>query len=187
MNSPLTAEMLAENRAWMRRLARALTSDAGLAEDLEQETWEAALRHPPRSGAPIRAWLRRVFVNRLRNEARGQGRRRAREAASAPDQVAATPEQLAARLELQHRLCVLVAEMDEPYRHVVHLRFFEDRDSPRSPHHPPQPGPPPDPHLPRRIRPLGGEIPLSPSVNVPLRNDHRCQARSNAAGSSMNS
>lgn len=130
MKTDFTVEMLDANRAWMRRLAAALVRDAGQAEDLEQGAWEAALRHPPRKAAALRPWLRKVLLNRLRNEARAEARRRAREAAAGWQDSAATPEEVAARLELQRRTCVLVAGLDQPHRQVVYLRFFEDRDSP---------------------------------------------------------
>src|SRR5262245_58481893 len=39
-----------------------------------------------------------------------------------------TPEEAAERMEIHRLLAGLVAELDEPYRHVVYLRYVEDRD-----------------------------------------------------------
>ncbi len=59
----------------LTRLARSLTRDPTLAEDLVQETYARALRHgPPTSGAPVEAWLRRVLHNLAVDRARRSAR-----------------------------------------------------------------------------------------------------------------
>ena len=60
-----------EHSPSLTRLARSLTRDATLAEDLVQETYVRALEHgPPSTGAPIEAWLRRVLHNLAVDRAR---------------------------------------------------------------------------------------------------------------------
>src|SRR5688572_12161433 len=63
---------------WTRRLARALVSDEALADDLVQETWAAAVAHPPAAGAE-RGWIRTVLRNALYKRALAEQRRRSRD------------------------------------------------------------------------------------------------------------
>src|SRR5262245_58257829 len=52
----LRPEDLLADAAWMRRLARALLGDPHDADDIVQDTWLAALRHPPEGGRAVRPW-----------------------------------------------------------------------------------------------------------------------------------
>ncbi len=65
-------------------LAR-LTGDGDLAGDVAQEVFVQLYRKPPETGAPLRAWLCRVAVNRGYNALRSDKRRRTREDAAARD------------------------------------------------------------------------------------------------------
>jgi len=115
---------LLEHRAFLRRLARGLTADRDGAEDLVQETWLAALRRPPREGVPARAWLARVARNLAANARRGEVRRRARERESArPERL---EEEVGRELELQRRVVGALAELREPYRSTIYLRYFRE-------------------------------------------------------------
>jgi RNA polymerase sigma factor (sigma-70 family) len=129
MKSESTWPILEANRTWVRRLAAALVGEAADAEDLEQEAWEVALRKPPRKGTAVRAWLRQVMRRRLRNRVRGETRRRALEDAVAWSDPSSTPEEITARVELVRRTSALLAELPEAERQVLHLRYFEDRDT----------------------------------------------------------
>ena len=62
-NSDPDAEVVLAHLDWVRGLARSLVSDPNLADDAAQETWVAALRHPPSPERPPRTWLRRVVRN----------------------------------------------------------------------------------------------------------------------------
>ncbi|NOT30628.1 MAG: RNA polymerase subunit sigma-24, partial [Planctomycetes bacterium] len=55
-------ERLLAELEWVRALARQLVNDAGLAEDVVQETWILAHERPPRTRAVrgLRRWLARV-------------------------------------------------------------------------------------------------------------------------------
>ncbi len=125
----MTWPLLEADRRWVRRLAAALVRDEAEAEDLAQEAWEVALRKPPRKGAALRAWFRQVMRRRLQNERRGETRRRAREDATTGPEPLATPEEITARVELVRRTLALLAELPEAERQVLHLRYFEDRDT----------------------------------------------------------
>jgi len=99
--------------------------DADAAQDLEQETWLAALERPPRTAESPRGWLATVVRNAARQVARTGARRADRE------ERAGRPESLPSGAEIAERteLCRLVAErvtrLPEPYRTAIHLRFFE--------------------------------------------------------------
>lgn len=130
-NPDFTADALGAQGAWLRRLAASLVRDPALADDLAQEAWESALRHPPRVPQAIRGWLRTVLQNRLRNAARGEARRRAREQVVGEAAAAvANPEEVMARLQLGRRVATLVESLNEKQRQVVYLRFMEDRSTP---------------------------------------------------------
>ncbi|MBK7874182.1 MAG: sigma-70 family RNA polymerase sigma factor [Planctomycetes bacterium] len=74
----MLAALLAE-KDWVRRLARGLASDAQRGDDLAQESWLAALRHPPRDASNLRAWFARLVRHKARDAARGDARRSQRE------------------------------------------------------------------------------------------------------------
>jgi RNA polymerase sigma-70 factor (ECF subfamily) len=127
---PDQAALLAEV-SWLRRLAHALVADRDLAEDLVQETCVAALEHAPSERGQLRRWLAAVLRNALRQHARGEGRRRAREAATGGERALARAaagepvEHLVERVQLQRELVDAVLDLPEPYRGAVLLRYFE--------------------------------------------------------------
>lgn len=114
------------HRQLVKGLAWHLVRDAGGAEELEQETWLAALERPPRSAAVIRTWLcttlRRVRGKRVRSDVR----RKEREVASARTEHAPSTEDLVLRIELEQRVVKAVTGLPEPYRTTILLRFYED-------------------------------------------------------------
>src|SRR5687767_4105140 len=90
-------ELLAQ-RDWVRRVARALVSDASRADDLEQETWLRAAREPsPRSP---RAWLGTILRNTAVNMRLAEKRRNAHEDAAPPPPDVPSPSQMLERAEV---------------------------------------------------------------------------------------
>jgi RNA polymerase sigma factor (sigma-70 family) len=120
-------ETLLEHATWLRHLAAGLVGDRNLADDLVQDTWVAALRHPPDGGRPFRPWLARVVRNAARFRWRGDANRAAREAITADHAETVTPtsEALLARHQLQQLVARLVGELDEPFRATILLRYAE--------------------------------------------------------------
>src|SRR5947207_11209285 len=80
--APVPVETLLAHRAWVQAVARAVVRDPNAADDVEQETWLAALRSPPRTASSPRGWLGAVVRSRARRIGRGDARREARENAA---------------------------------------------------------------------------------------------------------
>lgn len=119
-------ELLLAHAAWIRRLAARLVHDHDRADELAQETWMRLLERPPELDRPFRGWIATVMRNLLRAEHRGAVRRGTREAESARSEATPSSHELFERAALQRELVQAVMELDEPYRTVVLLRYFED-------------------------------------------------------------
>jgi len=120
-----TAEDLLRHGAWIRALARGLVGDAATADDLVQETYVAALRHPPERRRSLRPWLKQVVVNAARQHARGLERRSRREEQAREPSAPTDPSEWAERLETERRLTDALAGLDEPFRSTLMLRYYE--------------------------------------------------------------
>jgi RNA polymerase sigma factor (sigma-70 family) len=124
------ASLLDQHAAWLRRLATYLVRDGVDAEDMVQETWEAALAAPPHPDRPLRPWLARVLHNAVLSAARSRSRRSAREAETARlAGEAPAAEELLGRMELHGELARLMAALEEPYRTTLLLRFYDGRSA----------------------------------------------------------
>lgn len=117
-------ERLLEHRAWVRALARQLVWDAGQVDDIEQQTWLAAVRRPPREGS-ARAWLGGVVRNLAASLRRTEGRLRRRHAAAFARAAAPATDDVVAQAEQHRRVVDAVLALAEPYRTTLLLRFFE--------------------------------------------------------------
>lgn len=124
----LTPELLASQGSALRALARRLLGDAHEAEDVVQDTWLATLRQGASVRGRVSGWLARVVRNRSLQAQRGAARRRGRELDVArPERIDADPDALLARQEALRAVTEALLELDEPYRVVLLLRFYEDR------------------------------------------------------------
>ncbi|MEM7164061.1 MAG: sigma-70 family RNA polymerase sigma factor [Planctomycetota bacterium] len=115
-------EKLMQQDEWIRSIARALTRDEHVADDLVQETYLAAMHQPPTQGERLRAWVRRVLLNGLRQRHRSEGRRRRREECSA------RPEHTVERCpiaeaEARKLLRDSIAELPPPYQDLIRARY----------------------------------------------------------------
>lgn len=129
---PIRPEDLLAHAGWLRQLALGLVRGAADPEDLVQATYLAALKSPPEPDLPVRRWLAQVLRNVWKMRVRGATRRAFREtefAASEYADGATSPESLLARFQTQRLLGGLVAELDEPYRSTVLLRYQEGLSS----------------------------------------------------------
>jgi RNA polymerase sigma-70 factor (ECF subfamily) len=121
----VSIERLVEHRDFVRRLARSLTGDSHDSDDLEQDVWLTTLRNPPRHADALFGWFRRVTRTRAIDRARGDARRDELQD-PAGERAAPSAAELAARLDAGRRVAAAVARLDDPYRSIVLLRFYDD-------------------------------------------------------------
>jgi RNA polymerase sigma-70 factor (ECF subfamily) len=125
MDPALPVDALLEHATFLRRLAAALVADPGTADDLVQETWLAAVRTPPREGAPSRGWLGTVLRNAARKLRRGATRRARRERVAARPEGTRSAADQAAKDEVVRAVGEAVFRLDSAQRSVVLMRFYE--------------------------------------------------------------
>lgn len=121
--SPLTAEHLLAQTAWIRRLARQLVRDDDLAEDLVQDTMVIALTRPPLHAAALRQWLRRVLTHLVFQRHRSEAARLVREREVTATEATSDPLD---QLLVSRAVVNAVEALRDPYRTVVVLRYFEN-------------------------------------------------------------
>jgi RNA polymerase sigma factor (sigma-70 family) len=126
---PATTEELLSHADWVRRLSRALLSDANEAEDVAQDAWVAALRRPPTAGDGLRGWWARVVRSTASNHRRSESRRTEREQRIAFERAEATDPQIDTTLEAHRRLAAAIEALDEPLRSVIVAHYFHGASS----------------------------------------------------------
>lgn len=125
---PHRTEELLAHTTWLQGLAARLVRDQAERDDLVQETWLAALRHPlAMDRRDLRAWLAAVLRNRWRFTRRSDARRRARESARGEREPVPCGPDLIAQAELQGSLMRAVLALEEPYRSTVLQRYSAGR------------------------------------------------------------
>lgn len=122
----MNPEELLAHADFVRGLARSLVLDEHSAADITQQTWLAALEHPPAAGGSVRAWFAKVVRNVAHKFRQGESRRKERERAFALAKGIPTPEEITLREETRRRMIEAVLSLNEPYRSTVLLRFYED-------------------------------------------------------------
>ena len=131
--SPVPIDELLAQAGWVRRLAGRLAREGQCPDDLAQGTLAAALETPPREGRSLRPWLAKVAANLARKERRGAARRHEREqwygSGAGPEPCSPGSDQLLAELEEQQRIARLAADLAEPYRTVILLRYYRGQSS----------------------------------------------------------
>jgi RNA polymerase sigma factor (sigma-70 family) len=129
--SPNLHELLGRT-AWARRLARHLVRGDDEADDLLQNAWLVAAQQQRTREGEAYGWLAGVLRILGMRHARAAGRRREREAESAADARAlspdrsARPDELLEHVETQRRLSEALLALDEPYRTTILLRYFDE-------------------------------------------------------------
>jgi len=124
-NPTVDLDVLLAHGPFLRTLARSLVHDPGLADDLVQEAWLAALRAPRQGVRRLGSWLTGAVRHLARGQRRETERRLRREAASARPEGTVSTEEVVAREELRRLLVQHLLALDEPYRSTLLLRFHE--------------------------------------------------------------
>ncbi len=124
--SPVKIEALLAHRQWVRALARSLVRDESSADDVEQQTWQAALENPPEKLGAARAWLGSVVRRTVLESQRRHVRRQRRELVAARPEGLPSTGDVVARVEIDRAVVNSVAELPEPYRTTLLLRFYDE-------------------------------------------------------------
>jgi RNA polymerase sigma-70 factor (ECF subfamily) len=127
MHSP---ESLLSSAGFVRNLARSMLRDGNSADDVAQQTLLVAMQRPPRSARGLRTWLGSVVRSIARQNARGEDRRRRREASVARTESVPSAAEVLEREALRGTVVRAVLALGEPARSTVLLRYYEDK-SPR--------------------------------------------------------
>jgi RNA polymerase sigma-70 factor (ECF subfamily) len=123
---PNDPERFLAHGTFVRALARHLVRGAARADDVVQETWLAALEHPPRTDEAPRSWLAKVLRNFARRSARSEFRRARREEAAARPEALPSTEEIVERETARRRVLEAVLGLEEPYRSAILLRYHEE-------------------------------------------------------------
>lgn len=129
----LHPDELLEHMGFVRNLARALTSDASLADDVAQDVMVDVLQKTPgvRSRS-LRSWLYGVVRNKVHQHYRSETRRSVRQERAAQGfaerdaRQGEYHEEVLQRAELRQQVVDGVLRLPEPYRLMVLLRYMEE-------------------------------------------------------------
>ena len=119
-------ETLLAHTGWLRGFVRSLVLDDSRADDVFQQTLLTAIERPPRQRKSLGGWLATVARNAARQIGRSEGARSTRERAVARGETLDDVSSVVQKAELQRNLVGGVLELEEPYRTVLLLRYFED-------------------------------------------------------------
>lgn len=122
----LSPDSLLAHEPFVRAVVRDLLRDEHRVQDVLQETWMRALRRGPREEGSLKGWLARVARRLALDQHRGSARRDRRERETARGEALESVEALHARLEAQREVVDAVLALEEPYKSVVLLRYYED-------------------------------------------------------------
>jgi RNA polymerase sigma factor (sigma-70 family) len=128
-NPPIAPESLLSHRHFVRAVAFGLLRDADASEDIEQETWIRAMTRPPRDTGVLRSWLRTVARNLARNRVRDEARRAERESSVARHEWSVSSDEIVEKESLRRAVVDAVLSLEEPYRTVLLLRFYDELPS----------------------------------------------------------
>ncbi len=118
-------ESIESHADFMRRLSRSLLGHEADAEDLAQSVHLGLLQSSQDEPSPTRHWLARVLRRRSVNVLRDRTTRQFFEADAARPEAISDPAQRVERLEMQRTVIDAVLALNETYREVIDLRYYE--------------------------------------------------------------
>lgn len=121
----MDVQALLSHDDFMRSLAKSLVFGSEEYEDVVQDAYLAALRHPPRPGPGLRGWCATVIRNAVRQRRRSNLRLAAREAKAARPETVPGAAEIREREAVRQEVVDRVLALDPLYRDVLLLRHFE--------------------------------------------------------------
>jgi RNA polymerase sigma-70 factor (ECF subfamily) len=118
-------ERLLDHGQFLRGLAAALVRNPADADDVVQGAYTAALTKAPPAGWHLPQWLAGVTRNLARRSVRDRVRRQAREQVAVRDDAVRATDEVVELEELRQRVVQAVLALDDPYRSVVLMRFYD--------------------------------------------------------------
>jgi len=127
MSQPLrlSPDSLLAHEPFVRAVVRDILKDEHRAQDVLQETWIRALHNGPRQSGSLKGWLASVARRLALDQHRGDSRRERRERETARGEALESVDALHARLEAQREVVDAVLALEEPYKSVVLLAYYE--------------------------------------------------------------
>ncbi len=127
MTQPMrpSSDSLLAHEPFVRAVVRDLLRDESHVQDVLQETWIRALHQGPSKGGSLKGWLARVARRLAIDQHRGSARRDRREREAARGEALESVDALQARLEAQREVVDAVLALEEPYKSVVLLAYYE--------------------------------------------------------------
>ena len=111
----------------LENLSRRLTNAESSADDLIQETWVALLQRPPKPHSNVPAWMKAVMRNlAIRSEQTRVSRRNRESKAARSERTESHAHEMIRKLDLE-RIRNEVGALDEPYRTLIRMRYFENK------------------------------------------------------------
>ncbi|MFN0206801.1 MAG: sigma-70 family RNA polymerase sigma factor, partial [Planctomycetota bacterium] len=121
----VSIESLLTHDNFLRSLARTLITDPSSADDASQDAWVAALKRPPRSDSP-RGWIATVVRNFVKQQFRARTRRETHERRAMRGVCVPSTAEIVVKEEIRRQVVEAVLLLDEHYRSVLLLRFYEN-------------------------------------------------------------
>lgn len=121
---PIDPEILLTHGDFVRELARRILIDSSAADDVTQDAYVKACERPPKS--KIRAWFYTVTRNLAFDRIRRARTRRDREVRAVRSESVPSAADVYEREGARRRIVDAVLSLNEPYKSVILLRFFED-------------------------------------------------------------
>ncbi len=125
-STPADLETLLAHGDFVRALVARLVFDPDRVDDIVQQTWLAAIEHPPRSRASIRGWLATLAGNFARRLARAERRRSNLVSWARAPRATPSAQEIVEREALRRQVIDAVLALAEPYRSTILLRYYED-------------------------------------------------------------
>ena len=123
--SQVSIEQLLAHHGWVEALTRTLVRGAAEAQEVEQQTWLAAVERPPQRPGNLRAWRWRAWCGIACSTCAARGGAGPSGRSNGARPIRPRRRSTSARAEARARVAQSVLSLAEPYRSTVLLHYFE--------------------------------------------------------------